>query len=124
MAEYSCGESVIVAGRGPGVVTDVIGGPLGKLYRVTLIEPTAYGFSTSYTTDENELVSAVAIPTYQPGDPVVYQRRPAEVVAYDPSNGAVEIRVLPPLPDPDPPVNIDSKVVLSAWEVYFHQLKG
>jgi hypothetical protein len=126
MASYATGDSVIVAGHGPGVVADIVGGPLGKLYRVTLTdaEVASYGFSSSYTADESELVAAAAIPTYTPGDTVLYQKRLATVTAFDPSNGAVEIVTDTPLPDPDPEVNIESRIVLPAWKVYLQQLKG
>ena len=124
MAQFRLKDAVIVAGRGPGVVTDIIGGPAGKLYRVTLTEPPAYGFSTSYTTDETELTAAADIPTYAPGDVVLYQGRRAEVTAFDPDSGAVEIVADPPLPAPNPEVAIESRVVLAPWEVYLHQLKA
>ena len=125
MALFAAGDSVIVAGHGPGVVTDIIGGPLGKLYRVTLTDDAVgYGFSSSYTADDSELVPAAAIPTYAPGDTVLYQKRLATVTAFDPSNGAVEIVTDTPLPDPDPEVNIESRVVLPAWKVYLQQQKG
>lgn len=126
MTIFATGDSVIVAGLGPGVVADVIGGPLGKLYRVALTdaEAASYGFSTSYTADPAELIAASAIPSYVPGDTVLYQKRLATVTAFDPSNGAVEIVTDTPLPDPDPEVDIESRVVLPAWKVYLQQLKG
>ncbi len=125
MAIFATGDSVVVAGLGPGVVADIIGGPMGKLYRVTLTDDAiSYGFSSSYTAGPEELTAAAAIPTYVPGDTVMYQNRLATVVAFDPSNGAVEIVAEPPLPDPDPEVNIESRVVLPAWKVYLQQLKG
>ena len=126
MASFAIGESVIVAGRGPGVVTDVIGGPAGKLYRVTLTDAEAmhYGISSSYTAPDIELIAAADLPTYAPGDTVLYQNRLANVVAYDPSNGAVEIVTDTPLPDPDPEVNIESRVVLPLWKVYLQQQRG
>ncbi len=123
MASFQMADAVIVAGRGPGVVTDIIGGPAGKLYRVSFTGP-EHLFSTSYTTDETELTAAADIPTYAPGDIVLYQNRRAEVTAFDPDSGAVEIVADPPLPDPNPEVAIESRVVLAAWEVYLHQLKG
>ena len=122
MTIYSIGDAVIVAGRGPGVVTDIIGGPAGKLCRVTFNEVSI--FSTSYTCDDSELTPAAAVPTYAPGDTVMYQGRLAEVTAYDPSNGSVEIVAVPTLPDPAPEVNIESRVVLSATELYLQQTKG
>jgi hypothetical protein len=126
MAFYATGDSVIVAGHGPGVVTDIIGGPLGKLYRVTLTDAEAmsYGISTSYTADPSEMIAAAEIPAYTPGDTVLYQKRLATVTAFDPSNGAVEIVTATPLPDPDPEVNIESRIVLPAWKVYLQQIKG
>ncbi len=125
MAFFAIGDSVIVAGLGPGVVADIIGGPLGKLYRVTLTDDViGYGFSSSYTAASDELTAAAAIPAYAPGDTVLYQARLATVVAYDPSNGAVEIVTDTPLPDPDPEVDIESRVVLPAWKVYLQQLQG
>lgn len=126
MAVFSEGDSVIVAGRGPGVVTSVIGGPAGKLYRVTLTDPETYhyGISTSYTTDENDLTAAADLPIYAPGDKVMYQKRMAEVVAIDPVSGAVEIVAEPTLPDPEPEVNIESRIVLERWELYLQQQRG
>lgn len=123
MPTFNLSDSVIVSGRGPGVVTDIIGGPAGKLYRVTLTGA-QHLFATSYTTDETELTAAADIPTYAPGDIVLYQNRRARVTAFDPDSGAVEIVADPPLPDPDPEVAIESRVVLAPWEVYLHQLKG
>ena len=123
MASFQLSDSVIVAGRGPGVVTDIIGGPAGKLYRVSFTGP-EHLFSTSYTTDASELTAAADIPTYAPGDIVLYQNRRAEVTAFDLDSGAVEIVADPPLPDPDPEVAIQSRVVLAPWEIYLHQLKG
>ena len=122
MTAYAIGDSVVIVGRGPGVVTDIIGGPAGKLCRVTLSE--AVIWSTSYTCDDSELIPAAAVPTYAPGDTVMYQGRLAEVTAYDPSNGSVEIVAVPTLPNPAPPVNIESRVVLSATELYLQQIKG
>lgn len=126
MAAFAIGDSVIVAGHGPGVVTDIIGGPVGKLYRVTLTDAEAmhYGISSSYTAPDIELTAAAALPTYAPGDTVMYQGRLAEVVAVDPLNGAVEIVAEPTLPDPEPEVNIESRIVLPAWKVYLQQQKG
>jgi hypothetical protein len=125
MAVFSEGDAVIVAGRGPGVVTVVMGGPAGKLYRVTLTDPESqlYGISTSYTTDETDLTAAADLPTYAPGDKVMYQSRMAEVVAVDPVSGAVEIVAEPTLPDPEPEVNIESRIVLERWELYLQQAK-
>lgn len=123
MASFQLADAVIVSGRGPGVVTDIIGGPAGKLYRVSFTGP-EHLFSTSYTADETELTAAADIPTYAPGDVVLYQGRTAEVTAFDPESGAVEIVAEPPLPDPNPEVAIESRVVLAPWEVYLHQLKG
>lgn len=123
MPTFNLNDSVIVSGRGPGVVTDIIGGPAGKLYRVSFTGP-EHLFSTSYTTDASELTAAADIPTYAPGDIVLYQNRRAEVTAFDPDTGAVEIVADPPLPDPNPEVAIESRVVLAPWEIYLHQLKG
>ena len=39
MASFQLADAVIVSGRGPGVVTDIIGGPVGKLYRVSFTGP-------------------------------------------------------------------------------------
>jgi hypothetical protein len=121
---YSLGESVIVAGRGPGVVTDIIGGPRGPMYRVTLTaDPKAYRAFTSYcTVEEEEITAAAALPTYVIGDKVLYQRRPAEVVAVA-GDGSVEILVEPPLPDPDIEVEGPCRVALPAWKVYLQQVK-
>lgn len=123
MPTFNLNDSVIVSGRGPGVVTDIIGGPAGKLYRVSFTGP-EHLFSTSYTTDASELTAAADIPTYAPGDIVLYQNRRAEVTAFDPDTGAVEIVADPPLPDPNPEVAIESRVVLAPWEIFLHQLKG
>ena len=123
MATYQDGDSVIVAGHGPGVVTEVTGGPRGKLYRVTLTdaELAAYGHSTRYTADESELTAAADLPTYAPGDIVLYQKRTATIVAIDPTNGAVEIVTDVPLPDDNPDVAIESRIVLPRWKLYLQQ---
>ena len=126
MAAFGMGEAVIVAGRGPGVVTDIIGGPRGPMYRVTLTQDdNAYGaFTSYYTVDGEELTSASAIPVYAIGDKVLYQRRVARVTAYDPVSTNTALEIEPALPDPNIEVDGSCYVVIPAWKVYLQQLKA
>ena len=120
------GEAVIVAGRGPGVVTDIIGGPRGPMYRVTLTQDdNAYGAFTSYTTVEAEAITAAAaIPTYSIGDKVLYQSRVAEVTAYDAESTNTALKIDPALPDPNIEVDGSCHVVIPSWKLYLQQLKA
>jgi hypothetical protein len=126
MALFLMGEAVIVAGRGPGVVTDIIGGPRGPMYRVTLTQDdNAYGAFTSYTTVEEEAITAAtAIPVYSIGDKVLYQSRVAEVTAYDAESTNTALKIDPPLPDPNIEVDGSCYVVIPAWKIYLQQIKA
>jgi hypothetical protein len=126
MTTFGMGEAVIVAGRGPGVVTDIIGGPRGPMYRVTLTQDdNAYGAYTSYTTVEEETITAAAaIPAYSIGDKVLYQNRVAEVTAYDPVSTNTALKIDPPLPDPNIEVDGSCYVVIPAWKIYLQQIKA
>lgn len=126
MTAFGMGEAVIVAGRGPGVVTDIIGGPRGPMYRVTLTQDdNAYRAYTSYyTADEAEITSAATIPTYAIGDKVLYQNRVAEVTAYDAESTNTALKIDPPLPDPNIEVDGSCYVVLPAWKIYLQQIKA
>ena len=126
MAAFGMGEAVIVAGRGPGVITDIIGGPRGPMYRVTLTQDdNAYGaFTSYYTVDGEELTSAAAIPTYAIGDRVMYQNRIAEVTAYDAESTNTALKIEPALPDPNIEVDGSCFVVIPSWKIYLQQLKA
>lgn len=130
MATYKKGASVIVAGLGPGVVTDVTGAPNGHYYRVTLTESAdaGYGFTSAYTANETELTPASALPTYKVGDRVVYQNRLANVVAVDPATGNVVIVCEPEAIGADADGNGGAlrqlQFALPAWQVHLQQIQG
>ena len=130
MATYNVGDSVIVAGQGPGVVTEVTGAPNGHYYRVTLTDPekASFGFSTRYTANESELTASAALPVYKAGDKVIYQNRLAEVTAVDPTRGTVDIVCEPETIGADAAGNggafLQRQFALPAWKVHLQQIQG
>lgn len=85
ISSYQVGHSVVIPGVGPGIINEVLGGPVDYLYRVVLFGlDIDTGLPTSRVVRDDEMTHGDPLPAFEVGDSVRYIGRMGEVVlVYD-----------------------------------------
>lgn len=112
---FAIGASVNITWLGPGIITDIIGGPSGPLYNVLLNERTPHGLRSSMIVEDADLEPAPALPSFVVGQAVTIQGRAGTVTA-------VRGNMVTVLPEPDPIEDVGGvekrhHFILPAWQL-------
>lgn len=124
MATFSVGDPVEVTGIGPGIIDEVRGGSVDRLYHVVLFGLAVdTGLPTSRVVRDVDMTPGDPLPALQIGDPVRYIGRVGSVVALTERHGIpCATFVLPADPvEGMGEVSEPRRFDMPVWQIVLHQ---
>ena len=124
MPTFSVGDPVEVTGVGPGIIDEVRGGPVDRLYHVVLFGLAVdTGLPTSRVVRDVDMTPGDPLPALQIGDPVRYIGRVGSVVALTERHGIpCATFVLPADPvEGMGEVSEPRRFDMPVWQIVLHQ---